>query len=98
MPGWDRPGELQPVAKKRPTADTAATMKEIGRMAMGMKSGRNPVEQDSGIEWIWRRRRERGTQKRVRRLLLPGALLVAVGAQLLAALMLVDLRLPAFLQ
>ncbi len=31
-------------------------------------------------------------------LLLPGALLVAIGAQLLAALMLIDLGLPAFLQ
>jgi hypothetical protein len=32
------------------------------------------------------------------RLLLPGALLVAIGSQLLAALMLVDFRLPAFFQ
>jgi hypothetical protein len=32
------------------------------------------------------------------RLLLPGPLLVAIGAQLLAALMLVDLRFPAFFQ
>jgi hypothetical protein len=31
-------------------------------------------------------------------LLLPGALLVAIGAQLLAALVFIDLRFPAFFQ
>jgi hypothetical protein len=37
-------------------------------------------------------------RSRERGLLLPGALLVAIGPQLLAALVLIDFRFPAFFQ
>ena len=50
------------------------------------------------LRWAWFLLGAREASCAGARLLLPGAFLVAIGAQLLAAFMLVDFRFAAFLQ